>query len=198
MPHSSGDIEQPSSQTDAELYCALRAGRTEALGILYDRHAGLVYGIALKVLGSPQEAEDLTQDIFLNLAKSTTYDPQRGSLRTFLAVLTRSRSIDGVRSRSTARSSLKRLQANRGAETFFQSPFEQAFQLEQSQEVQAALTQLPEGDQQILRMIYYDGLSHSQIAEQLNLPLGTVKSKARRTLLKLRQTLADYVEPSHL
>lgn len=203
MPYPSGDTEQPSpgqrdDQTDAELYRALQAGWTEALGILYDRHAGLVYSIALRALVSPQEAEDLTQDIFLNLPKSTAYDPRRGSLRTFLAVLTRSRAIDRVRSRSIARSSLERFQASQSTEPCCQSPFEQVFQHEQSQEVQAALAQLPEGDQQILRMVYYDGLSQSEIAEQLNMPLGTVKSKTRRTLLKLRQTLADYVESSHL
>lgn len=199
MPYPAGDTDPLSShQTDAELYRALQSGQTGALGVLYDRHAGLVYSIALGALGSPQEAEDLTQDIFLNLARATAYNPDRGSLRTFLAILTRSRAIDRVRSHRTARSSHERLQAARATENFCQSPFEQVFQYEQSQEVQAALAQLPEGDQQILRMAYYDGLSQSEIAEQLNMPLGTVKSKARRTLLKLRQTLADYVESSHL
>jgi RNA polymerase sigma-70 factor (ECF subfamily) len=199
MPHPAGDIEPLASrQTDAELYRVLRSGQTGALGVLYDRHAGLVYSIALRALGSPQEAEDLTQDIFLNLARSTAYNPDRGALRTFLAVLTRSRAIDRLRSHRTARSSLERLQVVGSVEPSGQSPLEQVFQQEQSQEVQAALAQLPEGDQRILRMAYYDGLSQSEIAERLNLPLGTVKSKARRTLLKLRQTLADHVESSHL
>ena len=88
-----------SVQTDAQLYLALKAGQTAALGILYDRHAGLVYGIALKVLENPQEAEDLTQDIFLNFVKIGSYEPNRGSLRTYLAILTRSRAVDRVRSR---------------------------------------------------------------------------------------------------
>ncbi|WP_348243411.1 sigma-70 family RNA polymerase sigma factor [Leptolyngbya sp. DQ-M1] len=193
MSEQFDDAEKsPPSQTDAELYQALRAGQKEALGTLYDRHAALVYGLALKALGNPQEAEDLTQDIFLNLAKSTTYDPRRGSLRTFLAVLTRSRSIDRVRSRSTSRSFLDRFRSS-STEMASQSPLEQVFQTEQSQEVRAALAQLPESDRQILRLAYYDGLSQSEIAARLSLPLGTVKTKTRRSLLKLRQTLTDYL-----
>ncbi|MBD1845626.1 sigma-70 family RNA polymerase sigma factor [Cyanobacteria bacterium FACHB-63] len=193
MSEQFDDVEKsPSSQTDAELFQALRAGQTEALGTLYDRHAALVYGLALKALGNPQEAEDLTQDIFLNLAKSTTYDPRRGSLRTFLAVLTRSRSIDRVRSRKSSRSLLDRFRAG-SPEITLQSPLEQVFQTEQSQEVQTALAQLPESDRQILRLAYYEGLSQSEIAARLNMPLGTVKTKTRRSLLKLRQTLTDYL-----
>lgn len=69
------------SQSDTELYLELRAGRSAVLGVLYDRHAGLVYGIALNVLGNAQEAEDLTQDIFLTLVRGCSYDPKRDRVR---------------------------------------------------------------------------------------------------------------------
>lgn len=182
-----------SIQTDAELYLALKAGQTVALGILYDRHAGLVYGLALKILGNSQEAEDLTQDIFLNIARTCSYEPNRGSLRTFLAILTRSRAIDRVRSRNTTREFLGRWQHSSEQETTTDSLFEQVSRSEQSQEIRAALAQLSDSQQQILRMAYYDGLSQSEIAKRLEIPLGTVKARARRGLLKLRQTLIDYV-----
>ena len=181
-----------SQQTDRELYRLLKAGQADVLGILYDRHVGLVYGIALRILTNPQEAEDLTQDIFLMLARRCSYDPARGSLRTFLAILTRSRSIDRVRLRTSSHESLRRWRNQVPDEGGVDSPSEYASQLEQSQEVQAALAQLSSVQQQILRMAYYDGLSQSQIAEQLKLPLGTVKTKVRRGLIKLRQTLIDY------
>lgn len=191
--------EQPSNfdkfllvQTDAELYLALKAGRDEAFGIIYDRHAGLVYGLALKILGNSQEAEDLTQDVFLNLARASTYEPNRGSLRTFLAILTRSRALDKVRSRSKAREFLGQLQ-NSQEQNVTESVFEQVSRSEQSEEVRAALTQLSDEQQQILQMAYYDGLSQSEIAARLKIPLGTVKARARRGLLKLRQTLTDYI-----
>lgn len=183
-----------SVQTDAQLYLALKAGQTAALGILYDRHAGLVYGIALKVLENPQEAEDLTQDIFLNFVKIGSYEPSRGSLRTYLAILTRSRAVDRVRSRSNTRELLKKWGHSREEETATDSLLEKVSRSEQSQEVKAALAQLSDEQQQILRMAYYDGLSQSEIANQLEIPLGTVKARARRGLLKLRQALTDYMK----
>lgn len=192
-PEQSGHIQKPlPNQTDAEVYLALKAGNAVALGILYDRHAGLVYSLALKTLGHSQEAEDLTQDIFMNLSKSTAYEPSRGSLRTFLAILTRSRARDRLRSHGTATTFLQRWRSNKSHEMTTSSPFEQIFHAEQSQEVQAALAQLSEEEQQILQLAYYEGLSQSTIADRLNLPLGTVKSRSRRGLLKLRQTLANY------
>ena len=183
-----------SVQTDAQLYLALKAGQTAALGILYDRHAGLVYGIALKVLENPQEAEDLTQDIFLNFVKIGSYEPSRGSLRTYLAILTRSRAVDRVRSRRNTRELLKKWGHSRESETATDSLLEKVSRSEQSQEVKAALAQLSDEQQQILRMAYYDGLSQSEIANKLEIPLGTVKARARRGLLKLRQALTDYMK----
>ncbi|HEY9618263.1 MAG TPA: sigma-70 family RNA polymerase sigma factor [Microcoleaceae cyanobacterium] len=180
------------SQTDAELILAFRNGQTTALGVLYDRHVGLVYGLALATLGNAQEAEDLTQDIFLTLAKGSSYNPQRGSLRTFLAILTKSRAKDRLRSRSSARRMFDRWSWSKQSETGTNLPLEQVFQQEQSHEVQTALAQLSAPEQQVLKLAYYDGFSQSEIAQQLDIPLGTVKARARRGLLKLRQTLQSF------
>lgn len=177
--------------TDAELCQALQAGQTEALGLLYDRHAGLVYGLALKLLGNTQEAEDLTQDIFLNLVRTFAFDPRRGSLRTYLALLTRSRAIDRLRSHKSARTHLQRWQRSGDPPLTRGSPLDSVAAQEQSQEVRSALTQLSADQQRILQLAYYEGLSQAKIAEQLDLPLGTVKTRARRALLQLRQTLQD-------
>ncbi len=191
----SGSSEIPlSSQTDAELFLALRNGQSAALGIIYDRHAGLVYGLALNALKNPQEAEDLTQDIFLTLARGCSYDPKRGTLRTYLAILTRSRAIDRLRSRTSARELLNRWRPTGQLETASNAPFEHVFQHQQSQEVKTALAQLSSDQQQVLKMAYYDGLSQSEIAERLDIPLGTVKARARRGLLKLRQSLTHFTE----
>ncbi|MBD2111954.1 sigma-70 family RNA polymerase sigma factor [Nodosilinea sp. FACHB-141] len=175
---------------DADLWLALKAGQTDALGPLYDRHGGLVYGIALKVLGHTQEAEDLTQDIFTKLS-STAYNPQRGSLRTFLAILTRSRAIDRLRSRQVARAAVERLQSTQMTPPA-QTPEQAVVQAERTQDIQTALAQLSESQQEILRLAYYEGLSQAAIAEQLDTPLGTVKSHSRRGLLRLRQILQEH------
>jgi RNA polymerase sigma-70 factor, ECF subfamily len=190
----SGNSASLQNQSDAELIFALKNGQKAALGILYDRHSPLVYGLAINVLGNAQEAEDLTQDIFLTLVRGSSYDPKRGTLRTFLAILTKSRAIDRLRSRSRTRQMMSRWQQAGQAETTPNTPLDQAFQQEQSQEVRLALAQLSEEEQQVLKLAYYEGFSHSAIAQQLELPLGTVKTRARRGLLKLRQTLIRFVQ----
>ena len=176
---------------DAELFSLLQNGQTDTLGILYDRHAALVYGIALQILGNTTEAEDLTQDIFVILTRECSYDPKRGSLRTYLAILTRSRALDRLRARTRNQQRLRDRSSNEIDKVLSESPIEDISQLERSQEVQRALQQLSTKEQEVLKMAYYQGLSQSEIATQLNTALGTVKSRARRGLLKLRQALMD-------
>lgn len=140
------------------------------------------------MLGSTAEAEDLTQDIFLNLARSA-FDPRRGSLRTYLSILARSRCLDRLRSWRSRQRSLERgrveLQGNPAADP----ALEQLAQAEQVVEVQTALAELSESQRQVLKMAYYEGMSQTEIAKQLDLPLGTVKARARRGLLRLRELL---------
>lgn len=190
----SNPVEQVAL-TDAQLWLTMTQGQTEALGVLYDRHAGLVYSVALTVLGHPQEAEDLTQDIFVRLIHRSPYDPQRGSFRTFLAILTRSRALDRVRSRQreTLRSKQQQTDTSGSVPSVV---MDELSQQEQTQEVQAALAQLSAQQQQLLKMSYYEGLTQATIAERLGLPLGTVKSKVRRSLLKLREILQDQLNQS--
>ncbi|HBL13112.1 MAG TPA: RNA polymerase subunit sigma [Cyanobacteria bacterium UBA11162] len=190
---SSSQPTNPSPPTDAELFQAMKAGQRSALGILYDRYGKLVYGLALHMLKNPQEAEDLTQEIFLALWRSDRYNPTRGSLSSFLTIMTRSRAIDKLRSRKTSLKFLDRWRQNTTAETPLNTPFEQASYTERSQQVQNALAQLSDNQRQILEMSYYDGLSQSEIAQQLDIPLGTVKTRSRQGLLKLRQTLQDFL-----
>ncbi|MGJ3251812.1 MAG: sigma-70 family RNA polymerase sigma factor [Elainellaceae cyanobacterium] len=193
MDSKQSNLAENYNPTDVDLWLALRQGQTDALGQIYDRHAKLVYGIALRVLGNTQEAEDLTQDIFIKLASTSSYDPKRGSLRTFLGILTRSRAIDRLRGSRTAQTSIERWQVNH-PENPANTPADTIDQDERSQKVRAALAQLSESQQEILRMAYYEGLTQTAIANQLDTPLGTIKARARRGLLKLRQILQDYLD----
>lgn len=183
---------EETTLTDTQLWQKITQGHTDSLGILYDRHARLVYGIALKVLSNAQEAEDLTQDIFVRLSR-LSYDPQRGSLRTFLAIVTRSRAIDRLRTRQRELKKTKQF-FRENAGSMVTLPPEDGFLPEQSQEIHAALAQLSQDQQQLLRMSYYDGLTQATISERLDLPLGTVKSRVRRGLLKLRQILQKQLD----
>ena len=191
-----GDRSEDDIQTDADLFLRLQNGQTNILAILYDRHAGLVYGIALRLLGNTTEAEDLTQDIFLSLIRKCPYDPQRGSLRTYLGILTRSRALDKLRARIRQQQKLRDRALDEDAMVLANTPMVDVAQLERSHVVQSALEQLSTEEREVLEMAYYRGLSQSEIAKQLNTALGTVKSRSRRGLLKLRQTLGDFREDS--
>ncbi len=195
MPPDSADSRPTNPpQTDAELFRALKAGQSSALGVLYDRYASLVYKLAIRILASPQEAEDLTQEIFLTLWRSGKYNPDRGSLGSFLTTLTRSRAIDKLRSRSTSLKFLQKLSQMTTTETSTPTPFESASLSQRSQYVRHALAQLPNNKRQVLEMAYYEGLSQSEIAKQLNIPLGTIKTWARQALLNLRENLKDLID----
>ncbi len=190
---SSSQPTPPSPPTDTELFHALKAGQQSALSILYERYGRLVYGLALHILKNSQEAEDLTQEIFVALWRSNTYNPARGSLSSFLTTMTRSRAIDKLRSRNKKLKFLDTWRRNMPIETTSNTPFEHISLGERSQQLRDALAQLSENQRQVLEMAYYEGLSLSEIAQQLDIPLGTVKTRSRLGLLKLRQTLEDFI-----
>jgi RNA polymerase sigma-70 factor (ECF subfamily) len=175
---------------DAELIAALAVDQASALGGLYDRYAGLVYGLAMKILGTQAEAEDLTQEIFLSLCTKCDYDPARGTLSAFLATLTRSRAIDRIRARTRKARFLDALGEAPITDDPIASPLEELSMAECSERVRAALAALPETQRRVLEMAYYRGLSQTEISAELDTPLGTVKSWARRGLFSLRESLA--------
>ncbi|NJK39628.1 MAG: sigma-70 family RNA polymerase sigma factor [Oscillatoriales cyanobacterium RM2_1_1] len=182
-----------TNTSDAQLVQQLRAGHPQALSILYDRYSGLVYSLALKVLNQSSEAEDLTQDIFLNFWKQEQFDPERAALSTYLCVMTRSRALNKLKSSNSRQRTLERLQTNTPEEFSSLTPLEQASQAEQEQTVRAALSQLSDRQRQILEMNFYHGISHAEISRQLEVPLGTVKTNARQGLLKLRKLLGGAI-----
>lgn len=190
--HSSDSLTRLSSSTDAELLHAIKAGQTSALGILYNRYGKFVYGLALHILKNYQEAENLTQEVFLALQRQDNYDTAAESFRSFLTAMTRSRAFDKLRSRGSPGPTLKHLRRTISAHPTT-SPFERASSSERSQKIQNALAQLSEDQRQILEMFYYEGLSQAEIAQRLNIPPGTVKTCSRLGLLKLRQTLEDFM-----
>jgi RNA polymerase sigma-70 factor (ECF subfamily) len=179
--------------TDAELVISLRQGNQSALNIIYDRYGGLVYTLALRLLDRTDEAEDLTQDVFLTFWKQEKFDPHRAKLSTYLCLLTRSRGIDRLRSRQSEQKSIEKLQQISVPETNPPNLLESASLGEEQALVRQSLSSLSEQQKQILELSYYQGLSQSEIAKQLGLPLGTVKTHARQGLIKLRQLLQSQI-----
>jgi RNA polymerase sigma-70 factor, ECF subfamily len=180
--------------TDLEIFLVIQAQQVKALDVLYDRYSKLVYSTAVQLLNSVEEAEEVTQETFLRLwQRSSIYQPQRGSLSGFLITLTRSRSLDRLRARSARQQKLQRIQTFSDGVSSYDPPLEFVTVQERSNMVREALKQLSPDDRQILETAYYEGLSQSEIAKRDGIPLGTVKSRARQALKKLRTTLNHLV-----
>ncbi|MEM9266862.1 MAG: sigma-70 family RNA polymerase sigma factor [Cyanobacteria bacterium P01_F01_bin.13] len=182
-------------EADGAIVARLWAGELSALGILYDRYGSLVYGLALKGLRRVAEAEDLTQEVFLSLMRTRSYNPGRGALASYLTTLTRSRVIDRLRAHSTQQKYLNQWQGNQPT-VDLATPMKHLTQQEQRTLVRAALTTLKAQQREVLELSYYEGQSQRDIAERLGVPLGTVKSWARRGLLQLRKQLDALSEDS--
>jgi RNA polymerase sigma-70 factor, ECF subfamily len=184
-----------AEQSDAVLFEAMRGGNLCALDVLYDRYGDRVYRLAWRILQNNEEAADLTHDVFLHLWRKAKYDVDRGSLITFLSVMTRSRAINRLRQMR----SQQKLAENWGYNTLSlmagkRQSLEDLSLEETSQRVREALQDIPENQRQVLEMAYYDGLSQAEITERLDVPIGTVKTWARRGLMRLRQILTDLLE----
>ena len=135
----------------------------------------------------------MTQEIFLALWRHVTYNPEHGYFIRYLITMTRSRAIDKIRSRGRNLKLIQRWGQTITAETSSNSPVEQASLTERSQQVRSALAQLSQQQRQVLEMAYDEGLSQSEIAQRLDIPLGTVKTWTRQGLLRLKPILQDKI-----
>ena len=177
-----------ATSLDGTLVSQIRAKQVDALQEIYHRYARLVHASAWQILKSKEEAEDVTQEIFLKLWHSCRYDPRRGSFKNFLVMRTRSRAIDRLRSRQACCRTAQRLQTTIDPHSL-KTPIDQAVQQQIAQTVREALHDLSMREREVLENAYYNGMSQSEIADRLDIPLGTVKSRVRHGLKKLREAI---------
>lgn len=176
----------PLARDDAELLAAMTRGDSDALGDLHDRYCGLLLATAVRILGNPREAEDLVHDVLMEVwQKCADYDPGRGSVRTWLLVRLRSRALD--RCRRAGRLRTETLE-DRALDDRPAAGDEPGQSLDHDR-VRRALAELPAPQRLALELAYFDGLSASEIAERLAVPIGTVKSRTAAGLAKLRAAL---------
>jgi RNA polymerase sigma-70 factor, ECF subfamily len=174
---------------DHELAAAMAAGSQVALADLYDRYSGLAYGIALRVLGDPARAEDAVQEAFLNVwNRAQSFDPERGSLRTWLLTAVRNRSIDYLRGRGGHERHEVELQPALATSPRGDPWREVSLSLER-EAVREALASLPPEQRQAIELAYYGGYSQREIAGITGVPVGTVKGRTRLALEKLSSYL---------
>jgi RNA polymerase sigma-70 factor (ECF subfamily) len=180
------------AEADRLIVRRMAGGDHLALGDLYDRHARLLYSLALRIVRERSDAEDVLQETFTQVwRQANRFEASRGTVVGWLVTVTRSRALDRLRQRRTQREGAADF--DRVADNLPDQSRALDLQLvtaEQANRVRQALAALPDELRIPLELAYYEGLSQSEIAERLRTPLGTIKTRMRQTLLRLREALA--------
>lgn len=184
-------VQTPARDDDEDVLILRRVARGErdALGELYDRHVARMLSLGLRILANPREAEDVVHDVFLDAWRNAgDYDPARGSVRVWLVVRMRSRCLDRLRSHAYARS----VPFEADDQPLVLDAVEQTESAERALDgarLSALLSELPAPQRTVLELGYFRGLSFQEIADQLHIPIGTVKSRAGAAMATLRREL---------
>jgi RNA polymerase sigma-70 factor, ECF subfamily len=176
------NMPQPSTEDDASLLALVQTGDDHAMASLFDRYSKVVYSVALRVLRDPASAEDVLQEVFMQIWRNPdSFSAARGSLGGWLAIVSRNRSIDALR---------RKRPSTNVDDVVLASPYNLAAEAERNSLMERARTvihQLPVAQRKTLEMAFFDGLTHSEIAEMTGDPLGTVKTRIRSALVTLRK-----------
>ncbi|HXC68059.1 MAG TPA: sigma-70 family RNA polymerase sigma factor [Nitrospiraceae bacterium] len=193
-------MDTPSQQAtftiDPTLLARVAKGDHQAFSELYDQSSTLLFTLAVRILGNHEEAAELLQDVYFEVwRKVSRYDVGRGTPIAWLITLTKSRALDRLRAR-TARGhhATESVEAKAAAQLTEDrpSPFETKADQELRTAVLTAVEGLPQAQQQAIELAYYEGLSHTEIASRLNQPLGTVKTRIKLGMSKLREVLQQW------
>jgi RNA polymerase sigma-70 factor, ECF subfamily len=185
--------EKAQRLADEELMPLIAEQDPAAFGVFYDRHGGAAYSLAYRIVGDRSGAEDVTQEAFISIWKSgARYDRARGSVRAWTLGIVRNRAIDALR-REAGRA--PRLDFDDDA-ILEQRPSskltdDEALRREAAAEVRGALQELPTDQSKVIQLAYFGGFTHTEIAEMLGMPLGTVKGRMRLGMEKIRARLAE-------
>ncbi len=176
------------------LFQRVAAGERQAFSELYDQTSPYVFGILVRMLASREVAEEVAQEVYVQVWRAAgSFDPERGSGWTWLAMMTRSRALDRIRADSSYGKALDRLVEEPVADVDpnpILEPDRETILGERRARVRTALKGLPSEQAEALRLAFFGGLSHREIAERTGIPLGTVKTRIRTALTKLRDALA--------
>jgi len=170
---------------EAALIERIRSGDETAMADMYDRYSGIVYGVALRVLGNTTAAEDVLQEVFLQLWRNPqVFDANRGKLPAWLAVIARNRAIDHLRKRPPE-DDIEELPISTGVNLE-----NEAAQRLAIDKIRGVLAQLPQDQRRALEMAFFEGMTHTEIAAKSGEPLGTIKTRIRTGLLVLRKAFS--------
>lgn len=186
------------ARADISLIERIVARDETAIAGLYDRHHRLLFGLILRILRDRSEAEEVLQEVFLWVWRSAaSFDPARGTVLAWLLVATRSRSIDRLRTRGPAqRAGLRAVEAVPDAPSGEDVEASSASRQWEAL-CRSAIAELPDEQRRALELAYFDGLTHQEISEKTATPLGTVKTRVRLGLMKLRERIRPYLSSGH-
>jgi len=174
--------QMPKTQDEAALIERICSGDETAMADMYDRYSGIVYGVALRVLGNTTAAEDVLQEIFLQLWRNPqAFDANRGRLPAWLAVIARNRAIDHLRKRPPE-DDIADLPISTGVN--LESEAAQRLAVDK---IRGVLSRLPQEQRRALEMAFFEGMTHSEIAARSGEPLGTIKTRIRTGLITIRK-----------
>jgi len=195
LSQSNSSVADVQQLRDEELLALIVRREEAALGVLYDRYGGLVYTIALRITGDRQTAEEVVQDVFQSIWQTAgSFQPGLGAAASWLVGISRHRAIDATRSkRERARTREQTIEGGVFPDPG-SNPDVSVLQLDLREAVRTALDTLPPSQRQAVELAYYGGLTRVEIAERLGEPIGTVKTRLRLGLLKLRDLLRPFAE----
>jgi RNA polymerase sigma-70 factor (ECF subfamily) len=180
------------SLADEDVMQLVRRGDARAFEVIYERHSGAAFSLAYRMMGTRSGAEDVTQDAFLSMWRSgARYDRARGSVRTWVLGIVHHRAIDALR-RATVHD--RRRAGDEGIEERFEARERtdvEAARREEAGAVRGAISSLPADQSQVIELAYFGGFTHTEIADMLDAPVGTVKGRMRLGLKKMRAQLGE-------
>jgi RNA polymerase sigma-70 factor, ECF subfamily len=183
-------LPDPAQIVDINLLDAIARRDEAALASLYDRYRVILFGLLVRILGSRPEAEDVLQEVFIQVwRRAGDFDEQRGKPFTWLVTLARSRAIDRLR-QLNSRERLATATAQE-APPEASDAAQDTYRAEQKEIVAGALSQIPEDQREALVLAYFEGLTQSEIAARIGAPLGTIKTRMRSGMIKLRELLGS-------
>jgi len=184
--------EDLRSLADEDLMQLVRRGKAHAFEAVYERHAAAAFSLAYRIVGTRNGAEDVSQEAFLSIWRSgARYDRGRGSVRTWVLGIVHHRAIDHLR-RATVHD--KRRASDEGMEERFEAPERtdsEVARRDEARTVRKAMEELPAEQSQVIELAYFGGFTHTEIADMLETPVGTVKGRMRLGLKKLRDRLGE-------
>ena len=192
-----GKMKHANSDDELDLMKRIKAKDADALEELYDLYNRLLFGMIISIVKKREEAEDVLQEVFVKIwEKASTFKENRGNVYSWIVTLTRNKAIDRIRSKgykTQKKASHLVDEPDFTLEGDHYDPLETTIFSDRAELVKKALEQIPEKQSEVIKIAYYKGMTQSEISDHLDIPLGTVKTRTRQGMIKLKRILGEFI-----